>query len=172
MIDPDIIRLFNQEANILFNFGKNHDQIHNLNAYFQDNNDFCLIQDLIVGQDLSKKILPNRKLPETYVIKFLQDVLNVLSFVHNNGVIHRDIKPPNIIRRQSDNKLFLIDFGAVKQVKQQSMLKSGLTSKTIGIGTLGYMPSEQAIGRPKLRRFLKINIPFVGAGSVNNSNIQ
>ncbi|HEY9705911.1 MAG TPA: serine/threonine-protein kinase [Allocoleopsis sp.] len=150
VIDPDIIRLFNQEAQILLNLGKNHDQIPALQGYFQENNDFYLIQDLIIGQDLSKEILPNRKLSESYVIKFLQDVLNVLSFVHNNNVIHRDIKPQNIIRRQSDGKLFLIDFGAVKQVKQQTMLKSGLTSKTIAIGTPGYMPSEQAIGRPKL----------------------
>ena len=147
VIEPEISRLFEQEAQILYNLGKNHDQIPNLNAYFQENNQFYLIQDLVIGNDLSREITPSKKLPENYVVKFLQDVSTVLAFVHQNNVIHRDIKPQNIIRRQ-DGKLILIDFGAVKQLKQTA-LKAGVTSKTIGIGTMGYMPSEQAMGRPK-----------------------
>lgn len=147
IIEPEISRLFEQEAQILYNLGKNHDQIPNLNAYFQENNQFYLIQDLVIGNDLSREITPSKKLPESYVIKLLQDVSTVLAFVHQNNVIHRDIKPQNIIRRQ-DGKLILIDFGAVKQLKQTA-LKSGLTSLTIGIGTRGYMPSEQAMGKPK-----------------------
>ena len=148
VIDPDIIRLFDTEAKILYTLG-NHEQIPNLKAHFQENNEFYLIQDLIIGHDLSQEITPGKQCHENYVIKFLKDVSNVLSFVHQNNVIHRDIKPQNIIRRQGDGKLILIDFGAVKTVKQHTMLKSGLTSKSIGIGTQGYMPSEQAIGRPK-----------------------
>jgi serine/threonine protein kinase len=147
VIEPEISRLFEQEAQILYNLGKNHDQIPSLSAYFQEGNQFYLIQDLVIGNDLSQEITPSKKLSETYVIKLLQDVSMVLAFVHQNNVIHRDIKPQNIIRRQ-DGKLLLIDFGAVKQVKQ-TVLKSGLTSKTISIGTPGYTPSEQAMGRPK-----------------------
>jgi eukaryotic-like serine/threonine-protein kinase len=147
VIEPEISRLFDQEAKILYNLGENHPQIPNLRAYFQEQNQFYLIQDLIIGQDLSQEITQGKKLSESYVIKLLQDILPVLDFVHQNNVIHRDIKPQNIIRRQ-DGKLILIDFGAVKQVKQ-TVIKTGLTSKTIGIGTMGYMPSEQAIGRPK-----------------------
>lgn len=147
VIEPEISRLFEQEAQILYNLGKNHDQIPNLNAYFQEGSQFYLVQDLVIGNDLSKEITPSKKLPESYVVNFLQDVSTVLAFVHQNNVIHRDIKPQNIIRRQ-DGKLILIDFGAVKQVKQTA-LKAGLTSLTIGIGTMGYTPSEQAMGRPK-----------------------
>jgi serine/threonine protein kinase len=149
VIDPTVIRLFEQEAQLLYNLGKNHEQIPSLNAYFLENNEFYLVQDLIIGHDLSQEIIQGKKLSEDYVIKLLQDVLTVLSYVHNNDVIHRDIKPQNIIRRQSDGKLILIDFGAVKEVKQKTILQSGVTSKTITIGTPGYMPSEQAIGRPK-----------------------
>jgi serine/threonine protein kinase len=147
VIDPEVSRLFEQEAKILYNLGENHPQIPNLRAYFQEQNQFYLIQDLIIGQDLSQEIAQGKKLSESYVIKLLQDVLTVLDFVHQNNVIHRDIKPQNIIRRQ-DGKLILIDFGAVKQVKQKT-IQAGTTSRTIGIGTAGYMPSEQAIGRPK-----------------------
>ncbi|HEY9703508.1 MAG TPA: serine/threonine protein kinase, partial [Allocoleopsis sp.] len=50
VIDPDIIRLFNDEAKILLNLGKNHDQIPTLQGYFQINNEFYLVQDLIIGQ--------------------------------------------------------------------------------------------------------------------------
>lgn len=147
VIEPEVSRLFEQEAKILYNLGENHPQIPNLRAYFQEQNQFYLIQDLIIGQDLSQEITQGKKLSESYVIQLLQDILPVLDFVHQNNVIHRDIKPQNIIRRQ-DSKLILIDFGAVKQVTQ-TVIKTGLTSKTIGIGTMGYMPSEQAIGRPK-----------------------
>jgi serine/threonine protein kinase len=71
-----------------------------------------------------------------------------LSFVHSQGVIHRDIKPSNIIRRLSDGKLVLIDFGAVKRIPH---LEEDDTpdSVTIGIGTQGYMPSEQYAGTPR-----------------------
>jgi serine/threonine protein kinase len=65
-------------------------------------------------------------------------------------VIHRDVKPDNIIRRKSDNKLVLVDFGAVKQVRNQTAMgQQKMLSATIAIGTPGYMPSEQAIGKPK-----------------------
>jgi serine/threonine protein kinase len=63
-------------------------------------------------------------------------------------VIHRDIKPSNIIRRKSDEKLVLIDFGAVKAM-QSLAEEAQLTSATIGIGTKGFMPSEQYAGNPR-----------------------
>jgi serine/threonine-protein kinase len=77
-------------------------------------------------------------------------VLPVLEFVHRNGVIHRDIKPDNLIRRTSDYKLVLVDFGAVKQVKMQSIVSTEqFNNETVAIGTPGYMPSEQSQGRPR-----------------------
>jgi serine/threonine-protein kinase len=72
-----------------------------------------------------------------------------LVYVHENKVIHRDIKPANIMRRK-DGKLVLIDFGIVKQINNTITMKSGSTKRTKPlIGTLGYMPIEQAIGKPK-----------------------
>jgi eukaryotic-like serine/threonine-protein kinase len=107
-----------------------------------------LIQEFIDGYDLTQEISPGKKLIEGDVIQLLQDVLEILVYVHENKFIHRDIKPANIMRRK-DGKLVLIDFGIVKQINTTIALKSGFTTRTIGIGTAGYMPLEQAMGKPK-----------------------
>ena len=141
-------RLFDTEAKVLHQLGT-HDQIPQLFAYFEENQEFYLVQELIEGNDLSNEIIPGKQLPEEQVISLLQDILKVLEYVHKQNVIHRDINPRNLIRRKPDNQLILIDFGAVKQVTTQ-VVKGGKTSFTIAIGTPGYRPSEQANGSPKL----------------------
>ncbi|WP_413175455.1 tetratricopeptide repeat protein [Anabaena azotica] len=147
-IDRDSIRLFEQEARILYQLGQNHDQIPKLYAHFQEGEDFYLIQEFIEGKDLTNEISPGKKLSECDVIQLLRDVLEILVYVHDNKVIHRDIKPDNIMRRK-DGKLVLIDFGAIKQINTTIAMKSGSTTRTIRIGTPGYTPLEQAMGRPK-----------------------
>jgi serine/threonine-protein kinase len=140
-------KLFNGEAEALEQLG-NHDQIPRLLAHFEENQQFYLVQELIEGHDLSKELHPNKQLSEAFVIQFLEDILEVLAFVHQQGTIHRDIKPSNIRRRESDGKLVLIDFGAVKQVSTQIVNSQGQTKVTIAIGSPGYMPSEQSSGKP------------------------
>ena len=82
---------------------------------------------------------------EDEVIELLQGVLKVLAYVHEQGVIHRDINPSNIMRRYSDDKLILIDFGVAKEVISGAVN----ISSTIEIGTRPYMPSEQSQGNPQ-----------------------
>lgn len=79
----------------------------------------------------------------------LREILEILNFVHAQNIIHRDIKPANIIRRNSDRKLVLIDFGAVKEISTMPINHPDPTQVTIMIGTSGYMPVEQTVGRPK-----------------------
>ena len=94
----------------------------------------------------------NKQFSEVEVLKILKDVLEVLEFVHSEGVIHRDIKPDNLIRRKKDRKIVLIDFGAVRAMQDASTKltadKKGESRFTVTIGTPGYMPSEQCAGRP------------------------
>ncbi|QDL09978.1 protein kinase [Brasilonema octagenarum UFV-E1] len=141
-------RLFSSEAQALQKQGS-YKQIPQLLAYFEEDEEFYLVQEYIIGHALSQEMLPGQRLLETRVIEILQDLLETLVFVHNNNVIHRDIKPSNIIRRDSDGKLVLIDFGAVKEVTTQILDHSEQTAFTIGIGTRGYAPSEQCYGRPQ-----------------------
>ena len=141
--------LFDKEAETLHKLGKLHDQIPSLSAHFEENREFYLVQDFIDGHDLTKELILGKKFSESYTIKLLHDILEVLAIVHQQNVIHRDLKPANLMRRE-DGKIILIDFGAVKEISTMVVNAQGQTSFTVGIGTSGYMPSEQAKGKPKL----------------------
>ncbi|MEH1832807.1 MAG: CHASE2 domain-containing serine/threonine-protein kinase [Nostoc sp.] len=141
-------RLFNSEAEILESLGK-HDQIPELLAYFEDDQEFYLIQQYIEGHTLSEELPPVQNVQnESFVMEMFKQVLEVLEFVHQHRVIHRDLKPTNIIRCAEDNRLVLIDFGAVKLMQPPSSEQTELA--TVAIGTRGYAPPEQFAGHPRL----------------------
>ncbi|OLP20146.1 hypothetical protein BST81_01550 [Leptolyngbya sp. 'hensonii'] len=140
-------RLFRTEAEILEKLG-GHPQIPQLFASFEENGRFYLVQEFIEGPSLSDELGEGHILTEPQVLSLLRDVLEVLLFVHSYQVIHRDIKPSNIIRRKKDNRLVLIDFGAVKQM--QPPLYADREGPTVAIGTRGYAPAEQLAGHPGL----------------------
>ncbi len=141
-------RLFKTEAETLAKLGS-HDQIPQILAYFEENQEFYLVQEFIEGHLLSDELLSGTRMPEVEAIAMLQDILTILEFIHAHQVIHRDIKPNNIIRRDLDGKLVLIDFGAVKEIRHDLLGEHHETGLTVGIGTHGYMPSEQLAGQPR-----------------------
>jgi serine/threonine-protein kinase len=149
--DPGVLdlarKLFEKEAIVLQQLG-NHDRIPRLLAYFEENREFYLVQEFIPGHPLSTELSPGKRWSEAQVVSLLTEVLEILVFIHSQGVIHRDIKPDNIMRRDRDGRLILIDFGAIKQVRNQPM-GTAQASRTIAIGTPGYMPIEQASGTPR-----------------------
>ncbi|MEH2055975.1 MAG: serine/threonine-protein kinase [Nostoc sp.] len=146
--NPEVVaiakNLFGREAEVLYQLGNDHDQIPRLFAHFDEDGDFYLVQEFIDGHSLTQEIIPGQHLSENAVLNLLKEILEVLAFVHENKIIHRDIKPQNLMRRYSDQKIVLIDFGSIKRI---GVLGAGLT---ITVGTPGYMPSEQAKGKPKL----------------------
>ncbi|MDF5713325.1 MAG: macro domain-containing protein [Rhizonema sp. NSF051] len=142
--------LFVQEAEILDRLGAKHEQIPQLVAHFEENQELYLVREYIEGEDLTHEIIPGKQLSESYVVTLLQDVLEILIFVHGNHVIHRDVKPANLIRRKQDGKIVLIDFGAATQFFTLSFdSQEQEFIKTLRIGTLGYTPPEQFQGDPK-----------------------
>ncbi|MBD2436902.1 serine/threonine-protein kinase [Nostoc sp. FACHB-110] len=145
-------RLFKREIAALEKLG-DYDLVPHLLAYFEDEREFYLVQKFIAGHTLSAELHPGYRWGESKVIQLLQEVLEILKFIHTQGLIHRDVKPSNIIRRQQDQRLVLIDFGAVKPILTQLIKdpKNSLSVEhsTIAIGTPGYMPSEQQRGRPQ-----------------------
>ena len=138
---------FEREAAILEFLGEGSEQIPNLYAYFSENGLFYLVQEWIQGQTLTNIIENDGCFDEKAVREILLSLLPVLEYVHSKGIIHRDIKPDNIILLNSNNKPVLIDFGAVKETVRTAINSSGNPTQSMVIGTPGYMPMEQAVGR-------------------------
>ncbi|MBD2694299.1 serine/threonine-protein kinase [Anabaena catenula] len=141
------LELFKREAEKLQSLG-NHDQIPKFFDFFTENQEFYLVQEYIKGHNLREELTQGKQLSETEVINLLRDILGVLSFVHQNDLIHRDIKPENILRRESDGKIVLIDFGAVKEIPTLLITPPAQPRVVTNIYSDGYAPKEQQQGKP------------------------
>lgn len=139
---------FGREAAILEKLGNSHHQIPDLYAYFEEAGQFYLVQEWIEGQTLTEKLQREVRLNDITVRDILVNILPVIDYIHGQNIIHRDIKPDNIILRQRDNKPVLIDFGAVKETMTTVVNTPGNPNQSMIIGTPGFMPSEQATGKP------------------------
>lgn len=145
---PMARELFEREARTLGRIG-NHPQVPMLLAYFDDSQQFYLVQEYISGLTLQQEIKQSGPLSEAGVKQFLSEILPLIQYIHSQQVIHRDIKPANLIRREQDRKLVLIDFGAVKTQATPASNNSDQTALTnFAIGTPGYAPPEQMALRP------------------------
>ena len=139
-------RLFETEAETLEKLGKGNDRIPSLYAHFELGGEFYLVQEFIDGMTLTEE-LNGQQISESDTLDILKEILIGLETVHDRDIVHRDLKPDNIIRRASDGKLVLIDFGAVKQIR---VITGPKNNRTVCIGTPGYMPDEQTDGWPQL----------------------
>jgi serine/threonine protein kinase len=140
-------RRFRREAKTLSALGS-HSQIPRLLDYFTIGEDFYLVQEYIRGMTLARLVRRYGPQSELVVTRFLREMLVLLQYVHNTGVIHRDIKPQNIIRCQDDGRLVLIDFGAVKEQLVEALGFSSKNITTHFVGTVGFAPPEQYTLRP------------------------
>ncbi|NEP10222.1 MAG: serine/threonine protein kinase [Symploca sp. SIO2C1] len=151
--EPSVLEIvgerFNREAKALYNLGM-HPQIPQLFESFQENGKFYLVQEFIEGNTLREELIPEKVFSEKDIVELLRSILEVLDFVHQEKVIHRDIKPSNLIRRKQDGKIFLIDFGAIKEIRGEAVTSPGQVSTTTSIGTRGYIAPEQDYGQPQL----------------------
>ncbi|MFM7405558.1 MAG: protein kinase domain-containing protein [Cuspidothrix sp.] len=132
--------LFRQEAVRLDQL--RHPQIPQLLAHFEQENRLYLVQELILGQTLAQELQQQGVFTEEKIQKLLQDLLPVLVFIHDHHVIHRDIKPDNMMRKSPGGDLVLIDFGVAKYISATGMMKTGTT-----IGSPEYMSPEQMRGK-------------------------
>lgn len=139
---------FQREAVILEDLGNGHPQIPTLYAYFESDNEFYLVQEWIEGESLEQKLQRGGVFSDSAVRSLLTQLLPVLDFIHQHQIVHRDIKPDNIILRASGGQPVLIDFGAVKEAMGTALNAAGKSTSSIVIGTPGFMPQEQAVGRP------------------------
>jgi serine/threonine-protein kinase len=138
--------LFAREAGVLYQL--HHLQIPQFRELFrvkQPNTELLfLVQDYVAGKTYQDLIEERRQrglaFSEKEVTQLLQDLLPVLDYIHQAGIIHRDISPDNIILREHDRKPILIDFGVVKAAANQ--ITNQPVSQTF-VGKPGYAPIEQ-----------------------------
>ncbi|MDZ7956216.1 tetratricopeptide repeat protein [Nostoc sp. DedQUE09] len=130
-------RLFASKAETLEKLGQEHDKIQKLIASFEENEEFYLVQEFIPGNPLTDEIIQGQLIKEDQVISLLSEILETLVIVHSYGIIHRNITPANIIRRESDKKLVLVNLGTFNEAINNTVENSE------------YMPIEQINGNLK-----------------------
>lgn len=142
--------LFEREANVLKKL--QHPQIPRFHASLQvkigAKDFFFLVQDYVDGDNyyqlLEQRESQGKTFSEEEIITLLQQILPVLSYIHSQDVVHRDISPDNLIWRRSDNLPVLIDFGGVKQLPaSQGFWRTKLVGNNTLLGKKGYAPEEQ-----------------------------
>ncbi|MGD1918556.1 MAG: serine/threonine protein kinase [Pleurocapsa sp.] len=143
--DWQTLELFEGEAKTFA--GLDHPQIPKYLDYFeidtQSDRYFCLIRESIEGLSLAELVNSNYQLTEQSVCAIARKVLEILKYLHGftPSIIHRDIQPDNILRT-SNGSVYLIDFGAASSI--YSHHSSNLDTF---VGTLGYVPPEQFMGK-------------------------
>ncbi len=130
-------RQFQQEAQVLARLS--HSNLVRVTDYFQESGNSYLVMDFVGGESLDERIARDGALPEDQVLEWSHQLLDALDYCHHQGIIHRDIKPQNVIIR-SDGRAVLVDFGLVKLWDPNDpRTKTAMR----GMGTPEYAPPEQ-----------------------------
>jgi len=136
--------LFRREASVLYQI--RHPQVPEFRATFESDGRLLLVQDYVEGKNYRNLLLERLKSGQTFseneVFALMQQLLPVLSYLHNHNIIHRDISPENLMLRSQDNLPVLIDFGVVQETNAKLNSQMGIPSSTVA-GKAGYAPPEQ-----------------------------
>lgn len=138
-IFTDYKRMFLREARNLRKI--QHPHIVKVLEAFEANNTFYYSMEYLDGGSLDDYLSEWDGLPEQEALTLIAQVGDALQFMHDNRMLHLDMKPKNIMRRKIDGSLLLIDFGLSKQFNEKGEPDS---TTSIGLGTPGYAPVEQA----------------------------
>ena len=129
---------FIKEARTIFKL--NHPNIVRILDIFEENGTAYYVMDYIEGESLSDMVKRRGFIPEAEAVGYIKNVADALSYIHSKNMNHLDIKPGNIMKRQEDGQVFVIDFGVAKQY--DSTTSEGTTTTPVGISK-GYSPNEQ-----------------------------
>ncbi|MBW4493960.1 MAG: PhnD/SsuA/transferrin family substrate-binding protein [Oscillatoria princeps RMCB-10] len=138
--------LFKREAQTLNKLA--HPQIPKFWEIFREGTRLFLVQDFVGGQTyyalLQERLELGQSFSEAEILQLFRQLLPVLSYLHGQGVIHRDISPDNIILRSADSLPVVIDLGAVKEVAINVATQiAGSPAPGTCVGKVGYAPDEQ-----------------------------
>lgn len=120
-----------------------HPHIVRVSDFFNEDERPYIVMEYILGYTLDLIVSPDHPLPEAIAIHYIQQVGAALQIVHRNGLLHRDVKPQNIMLRQGTQEVVLIDFGIARE------FTSGLTQTHTNTLSEGYAPVEQYLPQEK-----------------------
>ena len=138
--DPDFVERFRTEAKHAAMI--NHDGIANVYDYGEDEGSAYLVMELVPGEALSSILEREKTLPEQQVISIIVQTALALDAAHREGLVHRDIKPGNLLITPEGN-VKITDFGIARVANQASLTQTGQV-----MGTVQYLAPEQATGKP------------------------
>lgn len=120
--------IFKKKVEFLEKIGK-HNQIPQLLAFFQDNKEFYLVEEFIIGHPLSDEIGHGIPMAPDQLCLLLHEIIEILIFIHGHGMVHRQVRAENLIRRAKDGKLVLIDFSPIKEIQAQLLKAQGQSTQ-------------------------------------------
>jgi len=138
--DPDFLERFRTEAKHAAMI--NNDGIANVYDYGEDEGSAYLVMELVPGESLSSILEREKTLPEQQVISIIAQTALALDAAHREGLVHRDIKPGNLLITP-DGSVKITDFGIARVANQASLTQTGQV-----MGTVQYLAPEQATGKP------------------------
>ncbi len=139
--DSDFVSRFYREARAIAALSQPN--IVDIYDYGNDNGTYFIVMPYIAGTDLKAILKREGRLPPGQVVDYADGLLNALTAAHDRGIIHRDVKPQNILVRASDGLVKLTDFGVARTLDTaQQETVAGTT-----IGTAHYMAPEQVSGQ-------------------------
>src|SRR6476661_8450018 len=142
LLDTRHVARFEIEARLLRTLS--HPRVVNVMDYFTQETGVYLVMEMIQGQDLGEilKERGNPGLPVDDAIEYTRQACQALQYVHDQQIVHRDVKPANLIDAADPAGVVLVDFGIARQMGDEEQVDAG----TVGIGTPRYMAPEVFAG--------------------------
>ncbi len=150
-----------------------HPHIMPVYEYGEENGLPYLVMPYVEGGTLRDQMERERALPYSTIVHYLEQLAAALDFAHERGMVHRDVKPANILR-SGQSHLLLSDFGLVKVLVEEPSTRMQLSNAGLPLGTPEFMAPEQVLGQPVdgrsdlyalgaiLYQMVTGSVPFVG----------
>jgi len=139
-LDEGFVQRFSYEAQAAAKLS--HPNIVNVFDFGRDGNDYFIVMELMEGETLADLLRDEKTIPEPVAIDYATQIAAGLAYAHRQGLLHRDVKPANILVT-SDDVVKLSDFGIARAVAETA---AGVTQPGMVMGSVAYISPEQAQG--------------------------